>query len=160
MSLGIHLGSEFLVVFVDDIACFWVIYHCHGLNWESEYLLQAQLVEPSHEHTLQGVYSLPFGTCAIGVAEVAEQRLEVRMVIIADVGKGRLIAAVTGRLVDTPYKLLEGLDDVVTYGTLLQTAVGSGDIVQMIVPIGTELAYNVVVQYNEVLAKGHSTLTL
>ena len=64
------------------------------------------------------------------------------MVIIADVGKGRLIAAVTGRLVDTPHKLLESLDDVVTYGTLLQTAVSSGDIVQVIVPIGTELAYN------------------
>ena len=73
MSLGIHLGGEILVVFVDDIACFGVIYHCHRLNWESQYLLQTELVEPLHEHTLQGVDGLPLGTCAVGVAEVAEQ---------------------------------------------------------------------------------------
>ena len=82
------------------------------------------------------------------------------MVIVADVGEGRLIAAVTGRLVDTPYKLFEGLEDVVTYGTLLQTVAGGSNIIQMVVPFGTELTHNVVIQYYEVLAKSHGTLTL
>ena len=160
VSFGIHLCSEVLVLLVDDVTGLWVVNHSHGLYREGEDLFQAELVEPLHEHALQGVDGLPLWLCAVGVEEVAEQGVEVGVVIVGHVGERRLVGAVSCRLVDAPYELLEGLDDVVAYGTLLEAYVGSCHIVHMLVPFFSELADDVVVQHDEIFTEGYGSLTL
>ena len=82
MTLGIHLSGKVLVVLIDDVLCLGIVYHCHCLDGESKQLLQAKLVEPLHEHTLQCINSLPFRLRTVRITEVGKETLEVCMVVV------------------------------------------------------------------------------
>ena len=82
------------------------------------------------------------------------------MVVIGDVGEGRLVGAVACGLVDAPDELLEGLEDVLAYRALLQADARCGHVVEVLVPLLAELGDDVVVQHDEVLAEGYGAFAL
>ena len=158
VPLGVHFGTEFLVVLVNNILA--IVHHGKGLYGEGEHLLEAYLVEPFHEKALQCINGFPFGLAPVGIAKILEERIEIRVVVVGDIGERTLEAAVGGRLVDAPDELLESLEDLSLDGAADAAVGGCHFVVQIMIPFGAELNDDIVVERNEVFTKCHRSFAL
>ena len=135
MSLRIHLSGEVAPLLILALAIL-VDEQCHRLNREGQQGLGALLIEPLHETLLQPRETIPVGLRAIGEVELAEDALEVILVIVGYVPEYGLIVAGTSRLVQRVNNLLEIVGYHLIDGTLLQAhiclLVGTLPIVQTI----------------------------
>ena len=122
VTLGIHLSREVAPLLVLGLAIL-VGQQRHGLHGESQQRLGSLAVEPLHETLLQPGESLPVGLRTIGEVELAEDALEVILVIVSHIPEHSLVVAGTRGLVERIHNLLEVVRDDLVDGTLLQTHV-------------------------------------
>ena len=150
MTLGIHLSGivgPFLVLAVAVLS-----EHGHGLHGEGKHGLGALLVKPLHETLLQPVESVPVGLTAVGEVEVAEDRVEVVFIVIADVPEHSLIVAGTGRLVERVDDLLKAVGDDLVERALLQAEIH--DIVGMGIVVLAVFLLNEIIHIHQELRCG------
>ncbi len=122
VAFGVHLGGEVGHILVDEFAVL-IIQQCHCLHGEGQHGLGALLVEPAHETFLQPAEAVPVGLAAIGEAELAEEALEIGLVVVSHVPKHRLVVAGTRGLVERVDNLLEAVGDDLVHGLLTQREV-------------------------------------
>ena len=151
VALGIHLGREVAPFLVLAVALL-VGEQGHRLDGERQQGLRALVVEPLHEALLQPGESLPVGLRAVGEVEVAEDGLEVVLVVVGDVPEHGLVVTGTCRLVQRVDNLLEVVGDHLVDGALLQTHVGL--LVGTLPVVLTPLLANEVVHVHQELGRG------
>ncbi len=117
----IHLCGEVAVLLVLDVAVLGQQRHC--LYREGQDATGALLVEPAHETTLQPVEAVPVRLFAVGEVEIAEERLEIVAVVVADIPEHRLVVTRTGGLVQAVHHLLEIVADELVDSTTLQAQI-------------------------------------
>ncbi len=150
VAFGVHLCGEVAPFLVAALAV--VSEQRHGLYGEGEDGLAALGVEPRHEALLEPGEAVPVGLRTVGEVEVAEEGLEVVLVVVGDVPEHGLEVACSRRLVDGVDDLLEAVGDDLVDGALAQGEVN--DLVGVLVVVEAVLLADEVVQVHEELWRG------
>ena len=150
MAFRVHFCCEIAPFLVLAVAVL-VGQQSHGLYRECQQRLCALLVEPLHEALLQPGKTFPVGFRAIGEVEVAEDRLEIVLVVIGDVPKYSLIVTGTSRLVQCIDNLLEVVCNHLVDAALLQRKVSL--LVGTLPVVQTPLLANEVVHIHQELRR-------
>ena len=151
VAFGVHLGGEVGHILVDELAVF-VVEQRHGLDREGQHGLGALLVEPFHEALLQPAEAVPVGLAAVGEAELAEEALEIGLVVVGHVPEHRLVVAGAGGLVQRVDDLLEAVGDDLVHGLLPQREVD--DLVGLLPVVLSVVLLDEVVEVHEELGGG------
>ena len=154
VALAVHLGREVAPLLVEAFAVA-VGQQGHRLDGEGEQRLGALLVEPLHEALLQPRKAGPVGLLAVGEVELAENRLEVILVIVSHVPEDGLVVAGAGGLVERVDDLLEAVGDDLVDGALLERQVDH--LVGAVVVVLAILQSEEVVHVHQELGRGAGT---